>query len=352
MASSQLLQRHKSLASPARSPQAHAALLRPVVSRHAPFTAATWNNAPATRISDRLWGRRAELSRLVLVRAEQLDDGRTPGHPYPWEEDFDLLSDKVKEVTDELTKDLRGCNIWLIGMMGSGKSTVGKMLSNTLKYAFFDTDSVIELAHDKKPVSQIFAEEGQEYFRNCESQIIKELSPYRNLVIATGGGAVLRPENWGYMHLGIVCWLNGDVDLLARRVVRDGLEKRPLLAAASAADGGGAEGGGALGVARDKLAALQEQRRRYYENADVVVTLEGYGKDAEAGAPTAAVMYRLLSAINEKVQAKKREQAQRMNFTIEGAEQLKNMRTMESPAAAAAAAAAAQGEGEGPAPTA
>lgn len=58
-----------------------------------------------------------------------------------------------------------------VGMMGSGKSTVGKMLANTLKYAFFDTDSVIELAHDKKPVSQIFAEEGQDYFRQCESQV-------------------------------------------------------------------------------------------------------------------------------------------------------------------------------------
>ncbi len=48
-------------------------------------------------------------------------------------------------------------------------------------------------------------------------------------MIATGGGAVLRPENWGYMQLGIVCWLNGDVELLARRVARDGIEKRPLL---------------------------------------------------------------------------------------------------------------------------
>lgn len=64
----------------------------------------------------------------------------------------------------------------------------------------------------------------------------------------------------------------------------------------------------------------------------MVVTLEGYGKDLEDGAPTAAVMYRLLTAINDKVQAKKREQAERMNFTIEGADQLKTMRTMDSPA--------------------
>jgi hypothetical protein len=99
-------------------------------------------------------------------------------------------------------------------------------------------------------------------------------------------------------------------------------------------------------VAREKLAALLEQRQRYYENADVVVTLEGYGRDAEGGAPTAAVMYRLLSAINEKVQAKKREQAERMNFRIDGADQLRNMRVMEIPAAAGAAS--QQGEPEAP----
>ncbi|GLC41195.1 hypothetical protein PLESTB_001528100 [Pleodorina starrii] len=328
MASSQLLQRRTGAAPAARGSQAHAALLRPAVSRHTPFTAAPRSAAPVARISRSSWGRRAEPSLLVSVRAAAEDDGRTPDHPYPWEEDYDLLGDKVKAVTDELEKDLKGCNIWLVGMMGSGKSTVGKMLANTLKYTFFDTDSVIELAHDKKPVSQIFAEEGQDYFRQCEAQIIKELSPYRNLVIATGGGAVLRPENWGYMHLGIVCWLNGDVELLARRVAKDGLDKRPLLAEGGAAD--------PQAAARAKLGSLLDERRRFYENADVVVSLEGYGRDAENGAPSPAVMYRLLTAVNEKVQAKKREQAERMNFRIEGAEQLRNMRTMESPAAAAA----------------
>ncbi|KAG2448770.1 hypothetical protein HYH02_006123 [Chlamydomonas schloesseri] len=304
--------------------QRSSAALRPLASP-VPFTAHR-ANVSGKRILRQ--GARAEPSRVVVVRAEKAteDGGVTPGHPYPWEEDFDLLGDKVKEVTDQLLPDLRGCNIWLVGMMGSGKSTVGKMLANTLKYAFFDTDSVIELAHDKKPVSQIFAEEGQDYFRQCESQIIKELSPYRNLVIATGGGAVLKPQNWGYMHLGIVAWLNGDTELLARRVSKDGIEKRPLLAADAP------EGADVQAVAKAKLDTLLEDRRKYYENADVVVTLEGYGKDLEGGAPTAAVMYRLLLAINDKVQAKKREQADRMNFTIEGADQLKTMRAVDSPA--------------------
>lgn len=60
-------------------------------------------------------------------------------------------------------------------------------------------------------------------------QVLKELAPYKNLVVATGGGAVTRPKNWSYMHNGVVAWLQGQPDLLARRVVAEGIEKRPLL---------------------------------------------------------------------------------------------------------------------------
>jgi shikimate kinase len=60
-------------------------------------------------------------------------------------------------------------------------------------------------------------------------QVLKELAPYKSLVVATGGGAVTRPKNWSYMHNGIVAWLKGEPSLLARRVVAEGIEKRPLL---------------------------------------------------------------------------------------------------------------------------
>lgn len=60
-------------------------------------------------------------------------------------------------------------------------------------------------------------------------QVLKELAPYKNLVVATGGGAVTRPKNWSYMQQGIVAWLQGEPELLARRVVAEGIEKRPLL---------------------------------------------------------------------------------------------------------------------------
>lgn len=88
-----------------------------------------------------------------------------------------------------------------------------------------------------------------------------------------------------------------------------------------------------LQVTKEKLSGLMADRQKYYENADVVVTLEGYGEDVGKGAPTAVVMYRLLKALNAKVQEKKKEREERMNFTIENADQLKTMRTIQSPAA-------------------
>ena len=85
-------------------------------------------------------------------------------------------------------------NIVLTGMPGSGKSTVGKILAQEMGREFVDTDTeIIRLA--KKPISDIFAQKGEAYFRDLESQVIAELSQRTGLVIATGGGAILRAEN-------------------------------------------------------------------------------------------------------------------------------------------------------------
>lgn len=85
-------------------------------------------------------------------------------------------------------------NIVLTGMPGSGKSTVGKILARQMDREFVDTDTeIIRLA--KKPIADIFAQKGEAHFRNLESQVIAQLSQRTGLVIATGGGAILREEN-------------------------------------------------------------------------------------------------------------------------------------------------------------
>ena len=93
---------------------------------------------------------------------------------------------------------LRGLNVYLIGMMGSGKTTVGKLLAEKLHYRFLDTDSIIEKV-SQKTINQIFAEEGEASFRQLESDVLKEVSAYIRTVIATGG--VL----FSFRIIGVTC---------------------------------------------------------------------------------------------------------------------------------------------------
>jgi len=85
-------------------------------------------------------------------------------------------------------------NIVLIGLMGSGKTTIGKKIAEKLKMKFIDTDELI-VQKAQKAINLIFAEDGELFFRDLESEVIEEISKQENIVISTGGGAVLREEN-------------------------------------------------------------------------------------------------------------------------------------------------------------
>ena len=126
-----------------------------------------------------------------------------------------------------LKEKLGGRNIFLIGMMGSGKSNTGPDLAKMINYAFVDTDDVIEKA-SKQSISNIFEKDGEAAFRDLEKQVLKEISQHHSLVIATGGGLVTLPENWGILHQGIVIWLDLDVKRSIQRLESD-KKKRPLL---------------------------------------------------------------------------------------------------------------------------
>ena len=126
-----------------------------------------------------------------------------------------------------LKEKLGGRNIFLIGMMGSGKSQTGPDLAKIINYAFVDTDDVIEKAA-KQSIAEIFEKDGETVFRDLEKQVLKEISQHHSLVIATGGGLVTIPENWGILHQGIVIWLDLDLKRSIKRIESDD-KKRPLL---------------------------------------------------------------------------------------------------------------------------
>ena len=153
---------------------------------------------------------------------------------------------------------LKGVNLYLIGMMGSGKTTVGRLLAQQLSYRFFDTDAVIEQA-TAQSISQIFAESGEAVFRQLETQVLAQLSSRKNLAIATGGGIVLERSNWSYLHHGIVVWLDVPIDQLHQRLQQD--QTRPLLQDTDLVQ---------------KLQTLLDQRQKLYAQADVrVIVAEG-----------------------------------------------------------------------------
>jgi shikimate kinase len=186
-------------------------------------------------------------------------------------EPIDAAIDAASE-TSALRHRLEGLNLYLVGMMGAGKSAVGRPLAEALGYRFVDADSAIE-AVAGRPIPQIFAEQGEAGFRELETAVVGQIATWHSLVVATGGGVVSRPENWGHMRQGVVIWLDAPSELLLARLSADPTP-RPLLQSDDP---------------EARLQALLEQRRPLYRQADLQI--------CQSGEPPAAVAELVLQAL-------------------------------------------------------
>ena len=157
-------------------------------------------------------------------------------------------------------------NIVLVGLMAVGKSTVGRILAQDLGFVFYDSDQVIE-DRAGAPVSWIFDVEGEVGFRDREEQVLDDLMRQQGIVLATGGGAVLREANRRVLaNRGIVIHLDSPLERLLQRTRRD--RSRPLLQ---------------QGDPRDTLARLQREREPLYrEIADYRFVTDRQGPKALA----------------------------------------------------------------------
>ncbi|MBR8830332.1 MAG: Shikimate kinase 2 [Chroococcopsis gigantea SAG 12.99] len=165
--------------------------------------------------------------------------------------------------TSTKLSSLQGLSIFLIGMMGTGKSTLGEVLAQKLNYSFLDTDIIIEKL-TKMSVSDIFASQGETGFRGLESQVLQEVCSYRKTVVATGGGIVLKKINWSYLKQGLIIWLDAPVDLLIQRLENDAegtlpARTRPLLLTSDL---------------KNTLTELLNQRRTLYAEADLHIEVK------------------------------------------------------------------------------
>ena len=162
----------------------------------------------------------------------------------------------MADSTLTLKQRLAGRSLYLVGMMGSGKTSTGRPLAERLGYGFVDADAVIEQAAGCS-IPEIFDRDGEAGFRSLESQVLSAISQRHSLVVATGGGVVTQPENWGLLHSGIVIWLDVVPDQLLQRLNADSTE-RPLLQTADP---------------EAALNALLNERRPLYAEADLTVVI-------------------------------------------------------------------------------
>lgn len=151
-------------------------------------------------------------------------------------------------------------NVVLIGYRGTGKSTVGKIVAARLGRTLLSTDAEI-VTRAGQSIPEIVAQHGWDYFRDLESQVCQELAGRDGLVIDTGGGAILRPQNVEALKkTGTLFWLTATVDTIAKRIGRD--TQRPSLT-------------GTKSFVEEIQEVLRERTPMYETAADHVITTEG-----------------------------------------------------------------------------
>jgi len=167
-------------------------------------------------------------------------------------------------------------SIVLVGMMGSGKSTIGRRLAAAVDLPFSDADAEIEKAAGCT-VSEIFERYGEDAFRDGERKVIARLLAGRPLVLATGGGAFLDEETRARIKRGAISiWLKADIELLINRVMRK--DTRPLLK---------------RGDPREVMETLAREREPIYAQADITALSDDGPHDVVVGRIVAALEARL-----------------------------------------------------------
>lgn len=150
-------------------------------------------------------------------------------------------------------------NIILVGMMSSGKTTLGKKLARALNYRFIDLDKLIEKDQGME-ISAIFTQHGEPYFREVESRILKETATQKGVVLASGGGTPCFFDNMNVIReMGVSIFLDVPAEDLARRIENHGKDDRPILSGSTSLV--------------DTLQARITERLPYYSQADF--TLKG-----------------------------------------------------------------------------
>lgn len=151
---------------------------------------------------------------------------------------------------------------YLTGFMASGKSTIGPIVANTLGWIFFDLDKEIEKRENRK-IKKIFEEEGEDYFRQKETEILKGISNGEKLIISLGGGTLIIQENQEFIKKsGKLIFLRSSPEVVFRRLKHK--RDRPILLTDDNEEA-------AENVVIERIESLMEERMKYYQKADYFI---------------------------------------------------------------------------------
>ncbi|KAM1357564.1 hypothetical protein EV1_044314 [Malus domestica] len=173
-------------------------------------------------------------------------------------------SSAVKNKAIDITPELKGTSIFLVGMKSSMKTSLGKLLANVLRYYYFDSDSLVEEAAGGGSAAKLLREADTNGYRESETEVLKQLSSMGRLVVCAGDGAVQSSTNLALLRYGISIWIDVPLDLVARGMIEDQSQLPALNVSASAS----------YPEVLTHLSTMYEEVRGGYETADATVSIE------------------------------------------------------------------------------
>ncbi|KAG6659019.1 probable inactive shikimate kinase like 1, chloroplastic isoform X1 [Carya illinoinensis] len=170
----------------------------------------------------------------------------------------------VKNKAMDMSTELKGTSIFLVGMKSSIKTSLGKLLADALRYYYFDSDSLVEEAAGGASAVKSFKESDEKGFRESETEVLKQLSSMGRLVVCAGDGAVQSSANLAFLRHGISIWIDVPLDMVARGVFENQSQLSDLELFASEA----------YSEVLTQLTTLYEETRGGYATADATVSLQ------------------------------------------------------------------------------
>ncbi|CAJ1948018.1 unnamed protein product [Sphenostylis stenocarpa] len=169
----------------------------------------------------------------------------------------------VKKKAAEVSSDLKGTSIFLVGMKSSLKTSLGKLLADALRYYYFDSDSLVEEAVGGALAAKSLRETDEKGFYESETEVLKQLSSMGRLVVCAGNGAVTTPTNLALLRHGVSLWIDVPLDFVATDITEDQSQFPPSEISIS----------GLYPEVKDELGALYDKYRAGYATADAVISV-------------------------------------------------------------------------------